>query len=143
MEDLWALDLKVLAHLVEQIETHGQVAQSRTVAEQLNEEIEAVNSAMRRLIDHGYVQGSARLGGGSYTVHTIHERGLRATKAWPSDAEHLAALIISALAEAADKEQEPQKRGKLRAAASSVGAVGKDVLAEVLATVIARSTGIG
>jgi hypothetical protein len=62
---------------------------------------------------------------------------------WPDDAEHLAERIMAALTEAAEQEPEAEKRGRLRRAAGSVGEVGRDVFAEVLASVITKSAGMG
>jgi hypothetical protein len=49
------------------------------------------------------------------SVMGVTERGLRESGAWPERADQLAAQLIAALAEAAEREPEPAKKSKLRA----------------------------
>jgi hypothetical protein len=62
--------------------------------------------------------------GGTFTVNDVIERGLRHAGAWPDDATRLAEQIIAALAEAAENEPEPVRRGRLQRAAGGVAGVG-------------------
>jgi hypothetical protein len=51
--------------------------------------------------------------------------------------------VLAALTAAGDREQEPHKRTRLRRAAEGVGGRGKDLLVEVMASVITKSSGLG
>jgi DNA-binding PadR family transcriptional regulator len=102
-----------------------------------------VPQSLHRLSAHGYVDTRGALGAPVLDVIAVHERGLRAARFWPDEAEHLAERIMAALTEAAEQEPEAEKRGRLRREASSVGEMGRDVFAEVLASVITKSAGMG
>ena len=71
---------------------------------------------------------------------TGHAR--RTVGTWPT-ADAWADHLIKALAEAAAQEPDEAERGKLRRAADVLGGLGRDVLAEVVTTVITRGTGLG
>jgi hypothetical protein len=142
MDDLWSLDLQVLTCVVEHIERGDAPLRSTVVVEELNAANDEIFRSLRRLTDNGYIDATATLGG-EYLIKRTTERGLRAASAWPDDAERLASKLIEALADAAENEPEPEKRGKIRAAAKSVAGMGKDVLTDVLATALMKSTGIG
>jgi hypothetical protein len=58
---------------------------------------------------------TARSFGEMPSVMGVTERGLRESGAWPERADQLAAQLIAALAEAAEREPEPAKKSKLRA----------------------------
>ncbi len=78
---------------------------------------------------------------GTWLVNGVTERGLREVGAWPDRADQLATHLIAALAEAAECEPEPDRRSRLRTAASGVAGVGRDVLTEVIASYMAKVTG--
>jgi hypothetical protein len=69
------------------------------------------------------------------TDPTGHAR--RSVGAWPTP-ESLAERLIAALDSAADDEQEPEKKSKLKQASRAIGGVGRDVLVEVVAKVITQ-----
>ena len=69
---------------------------------------------------------------------TGHAR--RAVGTWPPP-DAWVDRLIAALTDAADRASDPEEKSKLRRAAEALGSVGKDVLAEVLATYAVRATG--
>ena len=62
----------------------------------------------------------------------VGERARRELGTWPS-AESIVDRLAAALAAAADAEDEPKRKGKLRAAAEGLIGFGRDVAVEVLA----------
>ena len=48
-----------------------------------------------------------------------------------------------AFSEAADGEQDPERKNRLRQIASFLGETGKDLAAQIIAKVIMRQTGMG
>lgn len=70
---------------------------------------------------------------------TGHAR--RTVGTWPTP-ELLADRIVNALNEAADQETDEVRKGKLRQLAGILGGFGRDVLVDVTAQVITRSSGI-
>lgn len=61
----------------------------------------------------------------------VSERARRELGTWPS-AETLVDCLAAALAEAADAEPEPEKKGKFRAAGEFLGNMGRDVAVAVI-----------
>ena len=61
---------------------------------------------------------------------------------WPT-AESLAERLAVAFSEAADAEQDPERKSRLRQLASFLGETGKDLAAEIMAKVIMRQSGLG
>jgi hypothetical protein len=57
-------------------------------------------------------------------------------------AKSLAAQLAAAFGQAADEEQDPDRKSRLRQVASFLAETGKDVAAEVLARVILRPAGL-
>ena len=60
---------------------------------------------------------------------------------WPT-AETMARRLAAAFAEAADAEQDPERKSRLRQIASFLGETGKDLAAEIMAKVILRQSGL-
>jgi hypothetical protein len=57
--------------------------------------------------------------------------------------ESLAERLAAAFSEAADAEQDPERKSRLRQLASFLGETGKDLVAEIMAKVILRQSGMG
>jgi hypothetical protein len=74
------------------------------------------------------------------TDPTGHAR--RAVGAWPTP-ESIADRLVQALAEAADREPDDERRGWLKKTATYLGTAGRDIAVEVAASALARSTGAG
>lgn len=60
---------------------------------------------------------------------------------WPSP-ESVADRIVAELVEAADREPDERKRTKLRAAAETLGSLGRDLLINVAANVATKPIGL-
>ena len=71
----------------------------------------------------------------------VAEHAVRVASAWPDNAELLADRILAVLAEGASNETDLEKRSKLKAGLKGVGRMTRDVLVDVVAAAIARSTG--
>ena len=81
-----------------------------------------------------------QVGEHDFGIHTVayptgHAR--RIVGSWPTP-ESLAERIVDGLEEAADKEPDEDKRGRLRRAASSVRDVGRELFVDVVAESIKR-----
>jgi hypothetical protein len=96
--------------------------------DQMRAGVSALTHAQPPYIDVSYAGGSA-IG----HVDTIYERTRRELGTWPS-APNLVDQIAAALADAADAEDEPERKGKLRAAAETVGGMARDIAVQVLST---------
>ena len=71
----------------------------------------------------------------------VLRNAVRVASAWPDNAELLADRILAVLAEGASNETDLEKRSKLKAGLKGVGRMTRDVLVDVVAAAIARSTG--
>lgn len=78
-----------------------------------------------------YIQVSYLAEGVNGHIHAVSERARRALGTWPS-AESVVDRLAAALAEAADAEEEPERKGKLRAAADALGGFVRDVAVGVV-----------
>lgn len=91
--------------------------------------LELVRRALAALAraDPPYLIGIT-LGGGSYPeiVTGVTERALEATGQWPT-AEDAVSSLAAALAEASDKETEPERKSKLRFTADALGGIAREV----------------
>ena len=102
---------------------------------------EDVGKALLRL-DGEYIEASRSFGGLSLVdVDRVHPKARRAVGQWPSPMD-LAERVLGGIQEAAESELD-EKRGKLRQTAAFLDSSGKDLFINLLASVIAKSTGIG
>ena len=140
---LWDTDGPVLAAIVQQVEVEGRhFPDLREIFETCGLDLDAGMRSVRRL-DAGHLIEGQQMGGNNYVVERVTGDGLRESRAWPDRADRLAEVVIAALAEAAENEPIPEKRSKLKTAASGAAGVGKDVMTEVVAAYLARVTGAG
>ena len=65
----------------------------------------------------------------------------RAVGAWPTP-ESIADRLVQALDEAADREQDPERKGWLSKSAAYLGNAGRDLAVEIGATAINRQMGM-
>lgn len=83
-----------------------------------------------------YVSVSYTMGGGTTHIpghlDSVSERARRELGTWPS-AETVVDRLAKALADAADQEQEPARKGKLRVAAEALVSFGRVISVDVLA----------
>jgi hypothetical protein len=145
IESTWeSVDHPVLAAAVRYIEDHdwGQLPQAFDLAPMVGLDAEEVGKALLRL-DGEYIEASRPLGGLSHVgVDGVHPKARRAVGQWPSPID-LAERVLGGIQEAAESELDEEKRGKLRQTAAFLGSSGKDLFINLLASVIAKSTGIG
>ena len=67
----------------------------------------------------------------SQMVTGVTAEARRAVGRWPSH-ETMAARLLAALEAAVEQEEDPVRKGRLRAAAEAVAGIGRDVLVSVL-----------
>ncbi|MBT9273621.1 hypothetical protein KMZ32_05975 [Phycicoccus sp. MAQZ13P-2] len=118
----------------------GKSISSETVAEELNISPSDAARAMIALLDV-YIQGSELRGLGPSTVIAsgLTERGRRVAGLWPAG-EGVDALV-NALRQAEEATDDPEEKGAIRRATGAVLGVGKDVMTDVVAAVIAKQMG--
>jgi hypothetical protein len=144
MNDLWSEDFEVLHWVAERFERTGH---SVEVGEALRvfpeEQYDDVRESLRRLSSHAYVvtvDGGGLKRGARTAPSEVSERALRLVRAVPDNAELLADRMLAVLAESAVNEPDPARRFKLEAGLKGVGGMTRDVLVDVVAAAIARST---
>ena len=85
--------------------------------------------------DPPYIQVS--LAGGwtddhaSGVIEGVSERARRELGSWPS-ADDLVTQLAAALSQAADREAEPERKGRLRAAADTLGGIAREIAVQVI-----------
>ena len=88
-----------------------------------------------RFADPPYLEVQYTMSGvASGHVSKVSERARRELGSWPS-ADTIVDRLVAALAEAEQREADPQQKSRLRAAAETMGGIGRDVLVQVLAKV--------
>jgi hypothetical protein len=148
VNELWADDFEVLHWVVERFERNGP---SIEVGEALRvfpeEQYDGVLESLRRLSAHTYLvvisdgRPERNATKGLALGKHVAEHAFRVASAWPDNAELLADRILAVLAEGASNETDLEKRSKLKAGLKGVGRMTRDVLVDVVAAAIARSTG--
>jgi hypothetical protein len=142
VDELWSGDLAVLMKVAELYEGTGQpIEPLEPVLEVFpDEQHDAVRQSLRRLGDHGYIDTTTTAGMGQapqiLRINRVTEKGLRATRAWPDDAELLADRVLAALAERAENEPDPEKQSKVKAALKAVGGMSRQLFVDVLGAAI-------
>jgi len=149
MDELWTGDREVLTRIVELFEVSGRALQVAGIVEEFSEgRRDQVVQSIRRLSSHGYLVTVDR-GGGLVTrghrplvVTGVTERALQTVGAWPSDAALMADRLLELLAEQAESEPEPGKRSKLQSGLKGLRGMTREVLVDVLGSVITKSAGL-
>jgi hypothetical protein len=94
-------------------------------------------------MDGEYVDLQMTMGDpGSWSVRAVTPAARRAVGQWPT-AESLTAALAEAFDDAAEHEQDPAKKERLRLVADFLADTGRDMAAEVVAKVILRQAGMG
>jgi hypothetical protein len=146
MESTWAatIDLRVLEAAVQYMEDneYGKLPQAYDLAPSLKLSPEELGKSLLRLQDE-YID-IYRPGGGlsNVGVQRIRASARRAIGQWPT-AERVATRIIQDLDSAAETERDPEQKARLKQTAAFLGSSGKDLLINILASVIAKGTGLG
>ncbi|MDZ5445742.1 hypothetical protein U2F26_23925 [Micromonospora sp. 4G57] len=138
-------DLPVLRAIVEMSDEGAWIIEPDEIAERVGFDEAKVKSALFALAAEyppffSY-KDLTTYGGrdiGFISQPTGHAR--RTVGTWPTP-ESLADRLVQAMSEAADKEPDEEKRGRLKTAASWFGNAGRDVLVDVTAAVVNRQMG--
>lgn len=152
MSELWSDDFEILHWVIERFQRTGH---SIEVGEALRvfpeDQYDSVRNSLVRMSSHSYMitvngGGSGRdVPSGSPVVNDVvnevTDRTLRLVSGSPDNAELLADRILAVLAEAAVNEEDPETRYRLEAALRGICGMTRDVLVEVVAAAVARSTG--
>jgi hypothetical protein len=75
-------------------------------------------------------------------VQGVTPEARRAVGQWPTG-ESLVARLVDGLQAAADREADPERKSRLRQAASLLGGTVRDIVVDVAARVIERGAGLG
>jgi hypothetical protein len=147
VDELWSFDRAVLTKVVEAYEPTGVDLLSGQILRHFPAaQYDDVRQSLRRLDKDGYIETTAlRRGNGEVhflRINGVTGKGLRASGAWPDDAELLADRILAALVERAENEPDPEKQSKVKTVLKAVGGMSRDVLVDVLGAAI-KSTVAG
>jgi hypothetical protein len=140
MESTWEpRDLPVLEAVVRYFDEHpqGVMLRCEEVAELAGRAATDVYRALK-ILEPTYVRLAPGLG--SPTVRGVTDQAPRVVGQWPS-AEVWVHRLVQALHEAAERESDPERRGRLRAMAEGLGGFARDVAVGVLSGGITQSIG--
>jgi hypothetical protein len=142
VKDTWfSRDLPVLEAAASLIEEGGRT-RANDIAEHTGMDVEDVARAVRAL--RGEYVELMETGGnpGYWPVLRLTSAGLRAVGQWPSP-ESVVDALAEAFGQAAEREPDSEKKGRLRQVGSFLSSAGREVATEVVSKVILRSTGMG
>lgn len=147
MNELWSDDFEVLHWVAQRFQRTGH---SIEVGEALRvfpeEQYDMAYESLRRLSSHTYV---VTVDGGGLRrsarkelpgIEQVAEHPLCLIDTVAGNGELIADRILAVLAEGAVNEPDPEKRYKLEAGLKGVGGMTRDVLVDVVAAAIGRST---
>lgn len=140
-------DLPVLSYLVVRFDDpHGRRIDNFAEIEEATgltkEEVERAIFALSETASPPYVVGISVAQLPYPVVLTgVTERARRAVGAWPTP-EGFAEQFMTGLAEAIEREPDPEKRSRLKTLLGSLGGIVKDVSVEVAGAALARSVGV-
>src|SRR5437762_8764776 len=141
-------DLPMLRAFVELWEqTGGQTVTAQQLQVRTGFDEAIVQAALLALVEEepkliGGYDGAAEPGAWVLTLVSPTGEARRRLGLWPPTPEVLADRLVQALAKAADKERDEEKRGWLRKTAAWLGSAGRDVAVDIAGTALARSTGM-
>jgi hypothetical protein len=112
------------------------------IAQRTGRDPQEVFRAIKSL-DGTYLELRMYMAGGRVTPHRVlrvTDQARRAVGQWPSP-EAWVERLVQALHEAAEREPDPEKKGRLRAVAEGLGGFARDVAVGVLSGGITQSMG--
>ncbi|TYC05679.1 hypothetical protein FXF53_04495 [Micromonospora sp. WP24] len=136
-------DLPVLRAAVELYEETGRAMRVSDIVARSEFDEGVVQAALRAVAPaeppfFTSIKGS--FGGGFFLVGAPTPEARRAVGLWPTP-ENLADRLVQAMAQAADREPDPEKRGWLRKTADWLGSAGRDIAVDVAGTALAKGIG--
>lgn len=144
MESTWETrELPVLEAVVRYFEEHrlDTIPQAFDLAPMAGLDPEEVGYALLSLQDE-YLRIEMTGGGLKNTmVREVYPSARRAVGQWPTP-ESLAERILAQLEQAAEDEPDEEKRSRLKDASRTLRSAGRDLLINVIATVLTKGTGI-
>lgn len=145
MEDTWlSRDLPVLDAIVRLLDEGAFRVDVAQIAVETGFDTVTVDRSLTAL-EGPFVAHYQRYASGgvpdTWNVSDVTAEARRAVGQWPTP-ESLAERLAGAFAEAADAEQDPERKSRLRQVAGFLGETGKEVAAEVLAKIILRPAGM-
>jgi hypothetical protein len=143
MESTWERrDLPVLDAVVRYFDEHdgAEIPDVETFAKLTGMDPTQVARAVRALSPR-FIKTQASLGGlMEVAVMGVTDEARQAVGQWPSP-EVLVERLVQALREAAEREPDPERRGRLRALAEGLGGFARDVAVGVLSGGITQTMG--
>jgi hypothetical protein len=141
VEDTWTnRDLPVLDAVVRLLR-HDSVPEVGDIATETGMTVETVAAALHAL-DGTFVDLQLGLSLESSYVRSVSADARRAVGQWPT-AESLITRLAEGFSTAADREPDPDKKGRLRTVASMLGGASRDIAVEVAAKVVEHQMGMG
>lgn len=138
-------DLPVLETVVRLLDGGAREVRVADIAGETGLDVKTIDRALEALTGP-YITDYQRLATGgipdTWSVTKVTAAARRVVGQWPT-AERLAERLAAAFSEAADAEQDPERKSRLRQLASFLGETGKDLVAEIMAQVILRQSGMG
>lgn len=137
MEDTWfSRDLPVLDAAVRHVdEDTGRIADPDLLAEEAGIPRDDVRRSLQAL-SGVYLRTEGTMQG-DHLVMDVTPEARRAVGQWPTP-ENVANRLLAVLEQAADQTGDEEQRTRLRRAADSLKGLGRDVLPEVIASVITK-----
>lgn len=134
-------DLPVLRAALAIIEEsdHG-LAREEEIQQQTGFDQRTTQRALQALVDGFFFASVMETDWGIHGVGKPTAQARQAAGLWPTP-ESLADRLVAALAEAAEREPNEERRGLLRRTAEWLGSAGRDVAVDVTAAVISRQVG--
>jgi hypothetical protein len=146
VEDTWtSRDLPVLDVIVGLLDQGQFLVTVSDISAKTGFEPAVVDRAITALEGPYVVKYEQFMTGGipdSWRVRQVTQAARQVVGQWPTP-ETLIDRLAEAFDGAADKEPDPERKGKLRQVASFLGSAGRDVATEVVSKVILHTTGMG
>ncbi|MCT1986753.1 hypothetical protein M3C61_06935 [Dermacoccus abyssi] len=142
LPDRWTeRDFPLLMAVARRLDAGEHVVQVSALVDELELELPVALRSARTLLGT-YVTGrsvDSMSGPLDAIISDLTERGRRATGLWPSGES--ADALVEALRQAEEATDDPEEKGNLRRAAGAVMGVGRDVMTDVMASVISKQMG--
>ncbi|WP_113699199.1 hypothetical protein [Nonomuraea lactucae] len=134
-------DLRVLQAIVQlKDENPGQPIPREDVAETTGMDEETVRRAIYSLMDEPYLETGGSLIDNHEYVKRVLGNGKRAAEFWPTP-DNVAELLRDALLQAAEREPDEEKRGKLRALGAWLAEGGRDTVSGAFGSMLGTLLG--